>query len=66
MGMNSEQEMSKQETKTTLVSQYVVIGGTIGGVPVDGEMGTQMVLVRAQYCHQRTNKQKTVTTKICG
>jgi len=67
VGMNSEQEMSEQKTKTILVSVTVCSNTRNSrGSASRWEMRTQMVLLRAQNYHERTNKQNSDTTEICG
>lgn len=67
MEMNSEQEISKQETERTLLSVTVCSNRRDSRVSASRwELGTRMVLFRAQYYHERTNKQNSVTTKIPG
>jgi len=63
MGMNSEQEMSKQEIKITLLSVTVCSNRRDSG---GSASRWEMVLVRAQYYHERTNKQNSITTEIHG
>lgn len=67
MEMNSEQEMSKQETERTLVSVTICNNRRDSrGSASRWELGTWMVLLRAQYYHEKTSKQNTVTIEIPG
>jgi len=65
MEMDSEQEISTQETERALVSVTVCSNRRDSrGSASRWELGTQIVLLRAQYYNERTNKQNSVTTEM--